>query len=218
MPLSYTTIPIESPFGVTIQNTLAVQEPSSGKLMVLLPGRGYLNEHPVMHYTRMIGLQLGYDVLSLRYGFHLTGEDIVTERLPDVHQDAVNAITAALERSYRELCIVGKSMGTPIAAVHAASLKILRLSLILHTPVRNAVDMVGEIPTLAVIGTGDALYDPAKAVDKSNVRWLVLDGLNHGLEKPGDWQASLRALHDISLAVDAFLRSLYDTDSSGNPG
>jgi hypothetical protein len=37
------------------------------------------------------------------------------------------------------------------------------------------------------------------------VRWLVLDGLDHSLEAPGDWARSLDALHTVIAACTDFL-------------
>ena len=206
MPVTF--IPIESPFGVTIQNLLYTQESPSTKLMTLLPGRGYTCERPALHYLRVLGLAQGYDVLEIRYGFHLTQVDLMPENIPDVNQDGTKAVIAALEQGYEEVCIVGKSLGTPIAALLSQSIPLSKKSTILLTPIRDAAKMVGDVRTLAVIGTADGAYDPAKIVDTYTLTWKVYEGLNHGLEHPGDVWASLNVMREIMQACDNFLESL----------
>ncbi len=205
MPLSIETIETGSRFGVTIRHTLYAQD--SNTLLVLLPGRGYYNEHPIMHYTGTVGRHKGWDVLSVKYGFQVTGEALTVERLPDAGNDAEQAVAAAVKRGYQNVIIAGKSMGTPFAAHIASTLANVR-GLILHTPVQGATTMTGTIPALATIGTADGAYDPDITLDSETLRWLVVDDLNHALEKDGDWRASIHALETIIGAVVDFLETL----------
>ena len=66
---------------------------------------------PVLHYIRMISLQHGYDVLSLQYGFQVAGT--APKHGDDVLREARRAVVTTLTRGYREVCFVGKSMGSP---------------------------------------------------------------------------------------------------------
>ena len=61
---------------------------------------------------------------------------------------------------------------------------------------------------LAIIGTADGNYNAAAVTAEAHpptLEWRVYEGVNHGLEVEGDWQASLRALADIMQACAAFL-------------
>lgn len=78
--------------------------------------------------------------------------------------------------------------------------------LILLTPIGTAALDTGATPTLAVIGTADQAYQPEQVdATGTNVEWLVLDGLDHGLEVAGDWAASLDGLRQITRACIEFL-------------
>lgn len=208
MSLSFSTIPVESAFGITIRNLLITQEPATDRLVVLLPGRGYTVNHPVMHYVRKMATLQGWDVLSVSYGFQLTQAQLTLDNLPQAHQDAEMALNAVLkDRDYANICIVGKSMGSPFASMLAQALTVPKRSLILLTPVRDAVALAGDVPTLAVIGTQDPVYDPDSVSDTDTVTWTVLEGLNHGLEHEDDWDGSIDALREVTAACERFLEA-----------
>ena len=200
-----TKVEVQSGAGVTIPNAFIYHKPAASKLMILLPGRGYTCDHPVMHYTRRVALDKGYDVLSLQYGFQITGRD--SDRAY-VWDDVWQAATPVLEGGYEHLCLVGKSLGTPLAAQLAREVAHESVSLILLTPVAGAVEAAGDHRTLAVIGTADHFYQPETVeatAGQPNIAWQVLEGLNHALEAPGDWQLSIKALDNVINACYAFL-------------
>lgn len=195
------SIELTTPAGVTVEHRLIAHEQPVG-LLVLLPGRGYTCDHPVLHYLRKAAADLGWDVLSVWYSFQaapIPDEQVTLEGLA-AEVDAV--IREVLKRRYARVCIAGKSLGTLLAVQHAARCE----RLILLTPVGPAVFEVGWLPTLALIGTADPLYQPdVTAATEPNVEWQVLDGLDHSLEAPGDWARSLDALRAITQACVDFL-------------
>jgi hypothetical protein len=209
--------PVDTPIGVRVNQLLIYQiEPVSRDLLVILPGRGYLRSHPVLHYLAMAALGGGYDVLALEYAFHTARGEIPAEWLmPDVLNAEIDAALDALPRrryeDYTHVCIAGKSLGTPLAVTLAARRPASRTSLLMLTPVGGAMHMIGSLclllPTLAIIGTADAAFDsPAVAADdRPGITWRVFEGLNHGLESSGDWTASLEALRDITSVCRGFL-------------
>src|SRR5262245_57819814 len=116
MPLDITNIPIESGFNVSIPNTLLMQDPPSAKLLVLLPRRGYLNEHPLMHYLMNVALARGYDVLLVSYGFQIAHVTFLPDQMSMIVRESGQAIAAALsQKAYSSVCIAGKSLGTMLA-------------------------------------------------------------------------------------------------------
>src|SRR5690242_942503 len=58
-------IKIQSRFGVTTHNVLLKQDPASDKLLIMLPGRAYTCDFPMLYYLRSAAAQQGYDVLSV---------------------------------------------------------------------------------------------------------------------------------------------------------
>ncbi len=203
------TIPVESRFGVTVYNQLLAQDPPSERLLVMLPGRGYTCNHPVLYYLRQAALGLGYDVLSVEYGLHVANAGFDASAIVFLQQDAEAALRPALQRGYRRVCIAAKSLGTALAGELARMLSVESISLLLLTPIGGAMQGLGDLPTLAVFGGADTLYTPemTAAFDgHPNVTCRVFDGLNHSLEVKGDWRESLAVLPDIISTCENFLR------------
>lgn len=109
------TIPVESRFGVTVYNQLLVHDPASDRLLVMLPGKGYTCNHPVLYYLRQSAAALGYDVLSVEYGFQIANAELDASTITFLQEDAEAALHPALKRGYRRVCIAAKSLGTALA-------------------------------------------------------------------------------------------------------
>jgi acetyl esterase/lipase len=186
-------------------------EPASSRLLVMLPGRGYTNDMPVLYYLREVAVQLGWDVLSVTYGFHAWPE---TE--PGDLSAEVRAVLAHVDikQDYAHVCFAGKSMGTPIAVEFGQSYGAEKASLILLTPIMRCTSDAGDLSTLAVIGTADQVYAPDLAestTDLPDVTWVVFDGLDHGLGFPGDWRGSLSVLPQMMGPCASFLERQGDS-------
>lgn len=208
MPHEITTLSHESPFGLTVNNHFFHQ--GSDRLVILLPGRGYTIEHPVLFHLRYLALENGYDVLPVQYGYQAAGRDFQPDEWPLLPQDVHAATASVLKRGYRRVCIIGKSLGTPLAIDLAQNLSVPELSLILLTPINaalHAMNSLQHVRTLAVIGTNDSLYSPAVIHQTStHMQWKVLEGLDHGLFIEDNWRVSLDALNSILAVCEHFLR------------
>ncbi|MEP6988253.1 MAG: hypothetical protein ABI970_21795, partial [Chloroflexota bacterium] len=80
-------IAIQSRFGVTTHNTLLKQEAGSDKLLIMLPGRAYTCDFPMLYYLRSAAIQQGYDVLSIEYGFQAAHSTFNPSQAPDLDAD-----------------------------------------------------------------------------------------------------------------------------------
>jgi acetyl esterase/lipase len=205
MTVKFSTISTESRFGVTAHHLFMTQSDSTDKLLIMLPGRGYTTEHPVLYYLRKAAVSLGYDVLSVEYGFQAGHIDLTSENTPYIQDDIQAALAAISGRAYQRICVAGKSMGTPLAVELAQTLSAQQVSLLLLTPVTGAAQMAGKIPALAIIGTADYFYQPDAVQDTPTLQWRVFDGLDHSLEVKNDWRASLAILPDIITTCAVFL-------------
>jgi hypothetical protein len=147
-----------------------------------------------------------FDVLSVVYGFQAANLDLTTEHSAHLEDEAAQAAGAILHQGYDEVCLVGKSLGTPLAAGLAKQISVRSLSLILLTPIGGAFDGLDDLRTLAVMGTDDPLYSPdIVSAFRGHIEWQVFDGLNHSLEVKGDWRASLAALEKVITVCEAFI-------------
>jgi len=205
MMIQASTIETESRFGVAAKHRFFTQDGGSDRLLIILPGYGYTGEYPLLYFLRSAALELGWDVLTVQYGFQAAQTDTTAETMLYVQDDVEQAAQPVLARGYGRVCIAGKSLGTPLAVDLAGRITGAAVSLLLLTPVGGATTMVGTTRTLALIGTADERYQPDLAPDTAHLTWRVFDELNHSLEKPGDWRASLSALGEIIAACAAFL-------------
>jgi hypothetical protein len=204
-PYQYTTIETDSPFGLRLYHSFVVQTSGSDKLMVMLPGRGYTIEQPLLYFLRLAALEKGYDVLSIQYGFQAAHVDLTGDNMAFVQEDIQAALKGGLDRPYTQVVIAGKSMGTPLAVGVAQNLPQTDKRLLLLTPVGGAAQNTGDIPSLALIGTADPMYQPNDVQDSATLKWHVYDGLNHSLEVPNDYAASLAILPEIIATCASFL-------------
>lgn len=199
-------IPIESAFGVTLHQEYYASDPRSDKLMILLPGKGYTIHSPLFHYIKPMGIQYGFDVLSINYAIHITPVDNWMTRISDIHADTQKTVDHALAHDYQTVCIVGKSLGTPIAAMIANQLDTPNKSVLMLTPIQAAMSMLDQIRTLGIIGTSDPAYDPDMIVETDTQSWLVLDDLNHSLEYKNNRDKSLDILKQILSTCESFIK------------
>ena len=210
-------IPVEQAAGYTINQTFfRHDDPLSEDLLIILPGRGYTTSAPLLWYLRKAATELRCDVLSVAYSFHVAMDkgkgkgkgSFGGMNLDSLNDEVTRSVDSMLaQQSYTRLFIAGKSLGTPLAVAQAKRLETVD-ALLLQTPILNCVADTGDIPTLAVIGTADAAYDRdtvAADKDRPHVKWLVYEGLDHGLEAGQDWQTSLERLKDITAACTDFL-------------
>lgn len=191
-----------TPDGLRIEHLLITHEQPRG-LVILLPGRGYTCDYPVLYYLRKAAAALNYDVLSVRYGFQVMPQGMRDGFLTDTLAAEVDQVVAqVLQPGYARVIVVGKSLGTPLAVRYATQAE----RLILLTPIGTSVQDAGDKPILAVSGTADPSYQP-ELVEQAggNVRWIVYEGLDHSLEVRGDWAASLNALHEVTQACVDFI-------------
>lgn len=198
-------IEVESPFGVTVQNRFHYHEPATDRLMVILPGRGYTVSHPVLFHLDQMAYENGYDVLPVQYGFQISG-DLEPAQIPLLQQDVQLATEPVLQRGYREICVAGKSLGTPLAIDLAKAVDAEIVSQILLTPIGAAMQTTADVRTLAIIGTADPLYVPELVDNGGQTTWRVFDNLNHALIDEDNWRYSLDSLQEIIIACEAFIQ------------
>ena len=194
--------------GTDIDVSLIVPDKSErDTLMVLLPGRGYKIDAPLLFYHKMLAWQLGYDTLLIEYGFHVAQADFELGNIPQIHNETQQIIEQALaSHEYKNIIFVGKSLGTPIAAMLANTYD-KTSKVILLTPIQRSQEIVQKAPTLAVIGTADRVYDADMIVDTDIVTWAVYEGLDHALHKPNDLMHSLEQVQHIMARCEDFLTS-----------
>lgn len=209
MSYETTLLEITTAEGVTIPLEYTRHEAEPRGLVMILPGRGYLLEHPALYYLSRMAAEAGYDVLGVPYSFQILRSTNYPP-VEDLVRDAALALATVLpQRSYAEVVLAGKSLGTRVAVKVGAQLQDVKLRYLLLTPVMNSTDETGNHPTLAIIGTKDAVYDESQINadhDHPYRRWQVFEGLHHGLEYETGWAKSLTVMSQLIGVCESFLQ------------
>jgi len=160
---------------------------------LLLPGRGYGSQQPLLHFTRRCLVEAGREVHMLQWPKGDVGADDVVR--------LVEEAAARLPGRPSDLVLLAKSLGTlaiPWAAEHGVR-GIWLTPLLQVDAVREALPSLPHGSLLAG-GTADPSWDGEVAA-ASGLPVLQLEGGDHSLEIPGDVQRSIAALARVVTAV-----------------
>ncbi len=216
--VSFTRLNITGYRDEPLANSFIRQERPSERLAITLPGYAYTADMPVLYYTRQ--RPVGPGRRRAQPGNQLSPQGGV--RRAGARSPARMAGRRRRRRqpgragrgSYRDITLIGKSIGT-LAAAHlaATSPRLSGANCIWLTPIFHDEHLCSQIKLgrqrgLFVAGSADPLYDAAALADLAAAvpaQSLVIDGADHSLEIPGDPLASLHALTRVVQAVQDFL-------------
>ena len=168
-----------------------MENKNSTKLAVFFPGIGYTADKPLLHYSRKLAMENGYEILIVSYsGFpeKIQGDrERMTESFRIALSQAEEILSAVDLTRYEEILFIGKSIGTIVAAkIASGSSERERIRFVLYTPLDDTFTFpLGE----AVAFTGSD--DPWVGKEKSRIAELckekdipchVIIGGNHSLE------------------------------------
>jgi hypothetical protein len=171
------------------------------RCVVLLPGRLYLSQAPLLWFAREAAQAGGWSAVE------------VDERAPEDQdpfawmreqaQRAVEATDADL------VVVVGKSLGSAAAPMAAeADLPAVWLTPLLTRPdVADALARASA-PALAVGSPDDPSWGEGNVPDNPSLEVLELPGLDHSLQVDGDPMASLDVLRTVTARIGTFLDRL----------
>ncbi len=202
-----------------VPNTFFRQNAATSHLALVLPGMGYTCQMPLLYYPTLILLELGADVLQVRYDYSQNAEfhsQLARDEFDWLFADADAAWRAALAgRAYNTFTLIGKSLGT-LAMGHLIGTveRLKEADAVWLTPLLRSHALVSQIEraaprSLFVIGTADPNYDEAhlaavKAATDGEA--VVIEGANHSMEIGGQFARSLEAHTRIMHAVQQFVR------------
>jgi hypothetical protein len=220
---SFETLPLLDQRDDPVPHRFLRSEAATDHAMLLLPGSEIAFLHPALYYCMIECMRREADILwvgySMRSGFLPLS---LAEQALQAKRDSVAACRALLEqRPYQRLTLIGKSLGTlAMGELLTTSLVAMPVQAIWLTPLfldQQLRDQIrpASVPSLFVIGTRDAGYDPAYVREvrdsyagKGDV--LVIEGADHGLVVGADGAdvlGSVQALEQVMGAIQAFLRS-----------
>jgi acetyl esterase/lipase len=187
-------------------------------LAILLPGMGYRNTMPALHYARALMLARGADVLAVDYAY-----DLIPDFLAASHDEKSawirTDVTAALDAveaagDYEHITLIGKSAGTAaMAMIVPERPRLARADLVWLTPAYLIPGVAEDMArcrnrSILVIGTQDPHFNDAhvQAARERGTEVIIVPDLDHKLEKPNDVIGSLDAMTSIMRALSAWVR------------
>jgi pimeloyl-ACP methyl ester carboxylesterase len=211
-------LPIAGHRELPVPNTFFRQGEETDHLAVIFPGRGYTCDMPLLYYTSSLLLGRAADVLLVEYNYNRRMEfDVLPEAAQDrwFQADVAAALAAGIDqRPYRQVTLVGKSLGTRAMGhllttdPRLATARAVWLTPLLRDARLRAQITACEQPSLFVLGSADPHYDPALVAEVETAtggQMMVVRDANHSLEIDGDLWQSLAVLEDILRATRMFL-------------
>lgn len=172
---------------------------TNGRVAVLIPGRSYSPNHPLLYYARSVLLTQGWSVEEVWW----EPKDLASE------ETVIKKAKATLDKvADRNPLVVGKSLGSLVLPYVVQR----GWPAIWLTPLLNDPDLIAALKnvkgkTLLVGGTADDYWD-SNVAKTSGRQVLELSGADHGLEIPGDPLASVGILKEIVATMTLFVESL----------
>ncbi|QED46295.1 hypothetical protein [Cytobacillus dafuensis] len=194
-----------------IPYSLFKQEKQTNTLAILLPGAGYTNKAPLLHYSTGVFYTRGYDVLHVNYEF--SKEELSSLNENEFTSAVQTVIDKALkENHYTDYYFIAKSLGT-ITLAHLLenpsfhSAKAIWLTPLLQkTDVYNAL-LKSKNQGLCIIGDKDPCYigDRFEAISHNkNLSLRLIEGVNHALEFKNNVMESIDVLKNVIRMIDEF--------------
>lgn len=191
--------------------TLFKNENQTDTLAIILPGIGYTTQAPLLYYSRNIFYHRGYDVLQVNYRY-----------IPDIfysisEEEFTNDVEAVIEKvftnhSYSNYIIIAKSIGT-IALSYLLDKPTFKMAnaiwltpLLKRTSIYNAL-LKNFNKGLCIIGDNDHHYVPERFEEikrNQNMRCMLIEGVDHGLEDESDLTRSLDVLKSVLMEIKEF--------------
>ena len=188
------------------------------KLAVLFPGIGYTLDRPLLHFTRRLAIDQGYEIKTLPYtGFPSKVRDDRNKMLQcyQIARDQTEKMLSDVDlSSYDEILFVGKSIGTVVAAELADRCPVReRIRQVIYTPLEDTFSVpVGDGVVFTGgddpwVGRRDSRIPVLCA--KQNIPCFVIPGANHSLETE-NVQTDLQILRKILRETERYLRHVED--------
>lgn len=189
------------------------------KLAVIFPGIGYTADKPLLHYSRRIAANHGFEIRIMGYtGFppKIQGDrDRMKQSFQIALEQSVGMLSDVDFTTYDDVLFIGKSIGTIVAAkIASESPGKDRIRLILYTPLEDTFSFkFGE----AIAFTGDD--DPWVGRDKSRIFSIcekrkipcrLVPYANHSLESKDPF-IDMKELYRIMKETERFICQLYLT-------
>ena len=199
-----------------VPHTFFQQNEPTDHVAMVFPGLEYTCQGPVLNYPSQELLMRRADVLWVEYDQRPGFATLSPEELQQCCvTDAVSAYQALLrQRTYRQITLIGKSLGTAVMAylLTAQAMPVLTQAIWL-TPLLRMQELRTQMQragrrSFIVIGTADPQYDPAllaevKQAIEGDV--LVIEQVGHDLQSETSVLQSLEIMEQLIRSLQTFL-------------
>ena len=177
-------------------------ENTEKKLCILFPGVGYNTDRPLLYYSGKRMRQKGYEISCVSY--HDLPEKIGSdsEKMKLAFEIALSQAVEQLKAidlgQYSQILLIGKSIGTAVAAAAGEKLLLKNASYIYLTPLEITFRYAKESSGIAFHGTSDPWVETGivkEGCERLSIPLHIYEGANHSLET-GD------ILRDIDILKD----------------
>ncbi|MEA2267522.1 MAG: hypothetical protein QOC64_132 [Solirubrobacteraceae bacterium] len=177
-----------------------LHEHDPDRCVVVLPGKRYSTQAPLLWFAREVAEEQGFSVLEVLDA--LPGDMEPLDWARDRARRALDATQAD------DVVVVGKSLASAAAGIVADRQRpAVWLTPLLDQPaVLDGLARAAR-PALLVGGTADPTWLPEALPPSPMLEHVDLDGLDHSLQRPGDPVASLDALRTVTERVARFLHA-----------
>ncbi|MFL0166726.1 alpha/beta fold hydrolase [Candidatus Clostridium helianthi] len=198
---------IGSYWGVNLESKVISQ--SSTTLAVLMPGIGYTLDRPLLDYSKKLALELGYDVLSLEYGFQIARKNLLVEKeLKHLINESICIFKSALKGNYTKIVFISKSIGTIVHTLLCDEISGYEVKHIYLTPIDNTLKVGIKEKSLVITGTDDPLInkESIEEIKRINgVEMIEIEGADHSLNISNDILRSIDVIHKVIEAEKKYL-------------
>lgn len=184
-------------------------------LLYLLPGHAYSGDGPLLYYPAQALRESGWDTLAIAYSYQGRMADASAEVVAEALQESRQALAQAMAaRPYPSLALLGKSLGSCLAAYLASDMPELAaapaayLTPLVGTPMFDAPFAATHGPAYLALGTADRYADlqALEALKTARPYQLTtIEGADHAMNIIGDLEASIRVMRRITFEVVDFI-------------
>lgn len=198
---------LKSHWGTDLNNRFVDKQ--SDTLCIILPGIAYLLDRSYLDYSKQLSIQLGFDTLEIEYGFQTAkaGFDVPTE-FDIVVKETIVSIEQALTKDYKNIVIIGKSIGTCVQSMLNKHLADRTLTNIMISPIDKTVGLGIPENTFIITSDSDPLLSAENFASLATIAGVQLTnvaGATHALDIPGDICGTIDALKTFIVDAEAFL-------------
>jgi dienelactone hydrolase len=211
-------LPLKNNQGEPLVHKFYTQGKQAKGLAVFFPGSHYGVDGPALYYPRELMDHAGWDTLAITYGYQSRAEPFTTEQIPGILRECAAGMRDFLsERQYARIVMIGKSLGCGVVAFLAQTEEDLKEALTIYltpplgTPAFDPMFAMTHQPALVALGSDDRFYNPEAIQalqDKRDFDLVLIEGVDHSFDKPGDMATSLRAVETVTEKIFDFVTNL----------